>query len=82
MQPLPMPQGAWKPSARATQTERVSMIVGRDLEVGKLVAHYVDCRILDVPVNVETVLAEASSPEVAEEAASLILVADMLLETV
>jgi hypothetical protein len=82
MEPLSIHRGLLGPAAEVSQAERVGTIVGKDIEVGKLVAHYVDCRILGVPIDMPTALAEASSPEVADEAASLMLVADMLLETV
>ena len=51
-----------------------------DAEVAQLVCHYIDCRNLGVPVDVSTAVAEASSPDIAREAGSLMRVADVLLK--
>jgi hypothetical protein len=64
---------------RRVHSQGFSKLTGDDLEISSMLAHFVDCRNLGIPIDVATAVQGASSPHVADEAASLMLVAELLL---
>lgn len=78
------PESAWISASgmfvSKSYTEKAAQVASADLEVGRLVAYYVDCRALGIPIDIANAVEGASTLEIAEEAASLMLTAGMLLD--